>query len=137
MQNAAPEPSADLNAWAAFCASVRGVPCKRGTPHCCDAPLVWSRQPGKREALPLKLPVLPRHRQPGVTGKSTEASATLRLRLCSPLRPNGWRFGLPATAHALAEMQRERSRAASTMTRLLKVRLSESAEQRGAAKTKK
>jgi hypothetical protein len=33
--------------------------------------------------------------------------------------------------HALAEMQRERSRAASTMMRLLKVRLSESAEQRG------
>ena len=76
-----PEPSADLNAWAAFCASVRGMPCKKGTPHCCDAPLFGQGSQTNGKQLPLKLLVLPRHRQPGVTAKSTQGSVTLRLGL--------------------------------------------------------
>jgi hypothetical protein len=75
------EPSADLNAWAAFCASVRDMLCKKGTPHCCDAPLFGQGSQINGKQLPLKLLVLPRHRQPGVIAKSTQGSATLRLGL--------------------------------------------------------
>jgi hypothetical protein len=65
--------------------------CKKGTPHCCDAPLFGQGSQTNGKALPLKLLVLPRHRQPGVIAKSTQGSATLRLGLCSPLRQRNGR----------------------------------------------
>ena len=55
--------------------------CKKGTPHCCDAPLFGQGSQTNGKQLPLKLLVLPRHRQPGVIAKSTQGSATLRLGL--------------------------------------------------------
>jgi hypothetical protein len=76
-----PKPSADLNAWGAICASARGMLCKKGTPRCCDAPLFGQGSQNNGKQLPLKLLVLQRHRQPGVTAKSTQGSATLRLGL--------------------------------------------------------
>src|ERR1700722_4269626 len=63
--------------------------CKKGTPHCCDAPLFGQGSQNNGKQLPLKLLVLPRHRQPGVTAKSTQGSATLRLGLCRIPIPYG------------------------------------------------
>ena len=62
---------------------------KKGTPHCCDAPLFGQGSQTNGKQLPLKLLVLPRHRQPGVTAKSTQGSATLRLGLCRIPIPYG------------------------------------------------
>ena len=59
--------------------------CKKGTPHCCDAPLFGQGSQINGKQLPLKLLVLRRHRQPGVPTKTTQGSATLGLGLCSPL----------------------------------------------------
>jgi hypothetical protein len=53
--------------------------CKKGTPHCCDAPLFGQGSQTNGKQLPLKLLVLSRHRQPGVPAKTTQARATLRF----------------------------------------------------------